>query len=249
MSEPSRTLTCAELADWFEFYALGVLDPAIQEQVDVHLAQACSTCAANLAKATALNAILLSMVPSAAMPSQLKHRLLAAVGHERPRWGWAGAMATVLMLIIALWLGYEERQRGEELVTARQTLIRVAGERDHLLQAFAFLSDPTTNSATFGRGAQPKGQIFLHADLGVLLIASNLPAAEKGKRYEMWLIPQARGASPKPAGLFELSGTRAIHMINGPLDVSDIAAVTVTLEPEAGSPSPTTPALLTARLK
>ncbi|MEQ1948633.1 MAG: anti-sigma factor [Bryobacteraceae bacterium] len=258
MSESSRTLTCAELAEWFEFYALGVLDPAIQAQVDTHLTEACKTCAANLAKATALNSILLSMVPNAAMPSRLKHRLLAAVGHERPRWGWAGAMATMLMLIVALWLGYEERQRGKELADARQVLMRVASERDQFSQALAFLSDPATKSASFGGGTQPggtrpigkqaRGQVFLHSEFGVLLVASNLPALAKGKAYEMWLIPRAAGAAPRSAGLFDSNGTRALYIVNGPLDVADIAAVTVTVETEKGSQSPTSPVLFTARL-
>ena len=80
--------------------------------------------------------------------------------------------------------------------------------------------------------------------MGILLIASNLPAAGQGKAYEMWVIP--KGGRPSPAGLFQSDGMRALYILNGPLDVSAIGTVAVTLEPAAGSATPTMPILIAA---
>ena len=143
-----------------------------------------------------------------------------------------------------------ERQRGYELTDTRMELMRVSSERDHLSQALAFLADPATKSTSFGRKdpAQPRGNVFLHSQMGVMLIVSNLPEADRGKTYELWLHIKGAVATPKPAGIFQSDGKRALHVLEGPIDVGDIASISVTLEPETGSASPTTMALFTAQL-
>jgi hypothetical protein len=145
-----------------------------------------------------------------------------------------------------MWLGGQERQRTAQLADARRALLEVNGERDRLTQALQFLSDPQTVPASFGRGqtAPPRGYVFLHPQMGVLLIASNLPPAGEGKTYEMWVIP--KGGAPRPAGLFQSDGMRALYILNGPVDVSMIGTVAVTREPAAGSASPTMPILIAA---
>jgi anti-sigma-K factor RskA len=82
----------------------------------------------------------------------------------------------------------------------------------------------------------------------VLLIASNLPPVAPGKIYEMWVIP--KGGKPAPAGLFRSSadGT-AVHVQQGPVDVSATAAVAVTLEDEAGATAPTSQPFIVAALQ
>ena len=243
---PPSKLTCEELAELFELYALGVLEREEKEEIDEHLSRRCETCTANLAQAAAMNSMILAMAPDAAPSRKLRHRVLASIGHERPGWGWAGALAAALMLVLALWLGVEERERGNQLADARQSLIQVTGERDRLTQAMQFLSDPETKPASFGRGQQapPRGYVFLNPQMGVMLIASNLPQAGTGKTYEMWVIPKGAGAAPRPAGLFQSDGMRGLHMLNGPIDIAGLAAVAVTVEPEAGSPAPTSTPLI-----
>ena len=119
-------MKCEELSGLFELYALDALERGSAEEIDRHLAQRCEACMANLARAASLNAILLAMVPDAKPPRTLRYRLLASIGFERARWGWVGALATALMLLLALWLGYEERQRGYELTDTRMELMRVS---------------------------------------------------------------------------------------------------------------------------
>ena len=80
----------------------------------------------------------------------------------------------------------------------------------------------------------------------VPLIASNLPAAGQGKTDEIWVIP--KGGAPRPAGLFQSGGMRALYILRGPVDVSMIGTVAVTVEPAAGSATPTIPILIAASI-
>jgi hypothetical protein len=239
-------MTCQELEDLFELYALGVLEPAEKSEIDAHLARGCDKCQNALADALALNAGVLTFVPQAAPPRRLKRRLLTSLGVHYPSWSWVWAVGAVCLLLIAAWLGFEERGRTFELAAARRALIDSNSERDRLTQALQFLSDPQTVPASFGKGqaAPPRGYVFLHPQMGVLLIASNLPKAGPGKTYEMWVIP--KGGTPRPAGLFQSDGMQALYILNGPVDVRAIGTVAVTLEPAAGSATPTMPILIAA---
>ena len=239
-------MTCQELQEMFELYALGALESEEKVEVDAHLARGCVNCQQALGDALALNAGILSFVPEVRPPGRLKRRLLSSVGVHYPGWGWVWALSAACLLLIALWLGVQERQRTTELAEARRELLGVNGERDRLTQALQFLSDPQTQPASFGRGqtAPPRGYVFLHPQMGVLLIASNLPAAGQGKTYEMWVIP--KGGAPRPAGLFQSDGMRALHILSGPLDVSTIGTVAVTIEPASGSAAPTMPIVIAA---
>jgi hypothetical protein len=237
---------CDDFHDDFELYALGVLDPDEKTRIDDHLRTGCTTCAAALKDALAVNAIVMSMAPDVVPPARLKRRVLAGVGVQRMSWSWLAAMAAACMLVVALWLSVQERSRSSELALARHNLIEISGQRDRLLQALSFLDDPSTVPVSFGKGQPipPHGNVFVHSKLGVLLIAANLPAAQSGKIYEMWVIP--KGGAPRPAGLFQSQGGTAMHILSGPLDIGTLGAVAVTLEPESGSAAPTTTPIIIA---
>jgi anti-sigma-K factor RskA len=243
-------MTCNELQDAYELYALGVLDGEEKAEIDAHLARGCEDCRKGLADARAMNAALLSFVPEEYPSARLKRRVMEGIGVRHPGWGpwwgWLGAFAAALMFIVALWLAVQERDRTAQLADARRTVLQMSAERDRLTQALQFLSDPQTLPASFGKGpaAPPRGYVFLHPQLGVLLIASNLPAAGQGKTYEMWVIP--KGGAPRPAGLFQSDGARAVHILNGPIDLATLGVVAVTVEPEAGSAAPTTQPIIAA---
>ena len=237
---------CQDFQDNFEFYALGLLDPAEQIAIDDHLRTGCDTCGDALKDALAGKAIMMSMAPDVVPPARLKRRVMASVGVQPMSWSWLAAVAASCMLIVALWLSVQERSRSVELAQARHTLIEVSGQRDRLLQALSFLDDPSTVPVSFGKGQPipPHGNVFVHSKLGVLLIAANLPAAQAGKIYEMWVIP--KGGAPRPAGLFQSQGGTAMHILSGPLDVGTVGAIAVTLEPEAGSSAPTSTPIIVA---
>jgi hypothetical protein len=237
---------CDDFHDDFELYALGLLDPTEKEEMEAHLLTGCGTCAAALKDALAVNAIVMSMAPDVVPPARLKRRVLAGVGVQRMSWSWLSALAAACMLMVALWLSVQERSRASELAQARRALIDVSSQRERLMQALSFLDDPSTVPVSFGKGQPipPHGNVFVHSKLGVLLIAANLPPAQAGKTYEMWVIP--KGGAPRPAGLFQSQGGTAMHILSGPVDLASLGAVAVTLEPEAGSSAPTSTPLIVA---
>lgn len=232
-------MTCDELQDAFELYALGALEDEERGEIETHLARGCQTCQGRLNDALALNALMLSSTPAAVPPARLKRRVLASFGIERSGWGWLGAFAAALMLMLALWLSVQERRRAAELAEARREAIQVEADRDRLLQAFAFLNQPETKQVVFGAGQPqpPHGNIFVNPSSGVLLIGANFPALPSGKTYEMWVIP-TKTSAPRPAGIFQPTAQGgAMHILNGPID--SLYAVAVSIEPDGGSQSPT----------
>ena len=240
-------MTCDELKEMMELYSLGVLEGEEKQELDAHLTRNCETCQKNFKAALAMNAALLSFAPEARPRRRLKHRIRAGVGLERIRWGWAAALAAASMLALALWIGVQERRRSAALAGARRVVFEVSAQRDRLQQALNFLDDPATLPVSFGKDqpAPPRGNVLVNSQLGVLLIASNLPPAQSGRIYEMWMIP--KGGAPRPAGLFqsEPAGT-ALHILSGPVDPATLGAVAVTLEPDTGSPAPTTTPIIVA---
>jgi anti-sigma-K factor RskA len=235
-------MTCEQLKDSYELYTLGLLDEPEKTEIEAHLGRGCQECEQYLKDALAVGALMLSQVPEVVPPSRLKRRVLAAVGVQRTGWTWLAALAAATMLIVVLWMSFD-------LSEARRSLQATVSERDRLEQAFVLLNQPETREVNFG-GAQPappRGHIFVNPQLGVLLIASNLPPLPAGKTYEMWTIP--KGGAPRPAGVFQSDarGT-ALHVSAGPVDASTLNTVAVTIEPESGSSTPTMPLVFAASM-
>lgn len=229
----------------YELYALGLLDGDEKQEMDAHLRRGCVTCRQSLSDAQAINAVLLSSVPVVEPSSRLKRRLMASMGVQPMGWTWAAALAAACLLIVALWLSDQERRRASELAQTRGEMMQVVSQRDRVLQALSFLNQPETRQVGFAKG--PRGNVFLNPTRGVLLISSNLPRLDPGRAFEMWVIP--KGGAPRPAGLFTANpdGT-AVHILAGAVDMASIGAIAVTVEPEAGSPGPTSTPIIAAAI-
>jgi len=218
--------------------------------MEAHLGRGCPACSKSLNEALALNAIMLSLSPQMNPPARLKRRILAGVGIERGQWGWAALLAAAAIAVVAIWLGVVnrrvDRRRVAELADARSTILQVSGERDQMQQALSFLNQPETRQVGFGKGqtAPPRGNVFVNPRAGVLLIASNLPDLKAGTIYEMWVIPKS--GAPRPAGLFQSMSGSALHILPGPVDLTGLGAVAVTVEPQSGSPAPTSTPIIVA---
>jgi hypothetical protein len=236
-----------ELQDQYELYVLGVADEPEREEIRAHLARGCEVCMTQLQRARELASLLGGSAVPAAPPPRLRRRILASVGVEERRFGWAPflAAACLLTLFAAVYFGGRERQYAEETVLLRRQLRDQAIELTRLNEAFAILGAPGTIEAGFGQG--PRGKVYVNPARGVLLIASNLPPAPSGKIYEMWVIP--KGGKPVAAGLFQsdAAGTAA-HVRPGPV-AAGASIIAVTLEPQQGSDQPTTTPLLAATLQ
>jgi anti-sigma-K factor RskA len=244
-------MSCEELRDHYELYALGVLEDPERMEIRQHLNRGCEACMAEVKRAREMIAVLGGSVAAAEPSPRLRKRILASVGVEQRRFWWTPlwAAAAAMCLLAAIYLGVRARQYNADLARLRSQAQEQTTELARLNEAFAILSGPGTAEASFGQenSTPPRGKVFVNRSSGVLLIASNLPPAPSGKIYEMWVIP--RDGKPVPAGLFQSeSGGTAMHLERGPVNPELIEAIAVTLEDEGGSNQPTSQPLIVAAL-
>jgi hypothetical protein len=244
-------MSCEELREQYELYALGLAEEPERSEIRAHLDRRCAACERGFRQALRLVAALGTTAQAAAPPSRLRRRLLASVGVPERHYGWpvAWAAAALLFLSAAVYFSGRERQYAEESLRLRGQLGDQAAELRRSQEARAILSAPGTIEVAFGQDqpAQPAGRVFINPTLGAMLIASHLPPAPAGMTYEMWIIPK-RGA-PRPAGLFQSrSDGTAMHVEPGAADVAATEAIAVTLQDEAGAPQPATEPSIVAPL-
>ncbi|HVP48639.1 MAG TPA: anti-sigma factor [Bryobacteraceae bacterium] len=243
-------MTCDELRDQYELYALGVLDAAERAELDEHLHREGDPCIEGVRHARELVSSLASLAPQSPPPARLRNKVTGLVAEPKRTWNWTlvWIAATACLAVVAVWLNTSRRDEQRALARALFDVQSKNVELTRLNEAFALMNDPAAKQLVFGEGApKPRGRVFVNPKQGVLLLASNLSPAPSGKIYEMWIIP--KGGNPLPAGLFQSQpdGT-AVYLREGAVDVATTGAIAVTLEPEAGSQAPTTTPLIVAAL-
>ena len=185
--------------------------------------------------------------PAAPPPSpKLRRRILASAGHERFGWAPFLAAAAVLAISAAVYFGGRERTFALEVLNLREQMRQQNIALTRFNEALSILNGTGTVEAPFTPG-EARGKVFVNAQQGVLLIASNLTPAPPGKVFEMWLV--TKNGKSAPAGLFQArrDGT-ALHVERGEVDVASAASVVVTLEDEGGAAQPGPKPLITAYL-
>jgi anti-sigma-K factor RskA len=243
-------MTCDELRDQYELYALGLADEPEAGEIRVHLDRTCDVCVPGVRAARALTALIGASAPAVEPPARLRKRVLAVAGGDpAKRLFWSPVWAAVAAgaVIAAVLFNVREHRAAAELARLQSESAAQTRELARLNEAMAILNQPDAKQVVFGGATPqpPRGRVFLDPHRGVLLIASNLPPVPAGKTYEMWVIP--KGGKPVPAGLFQSAadGT-AINVQPGPVDVTSIVAVT--LEPAAGVDQPTSKPVIAAGL-
>ncbi len=84
--------------------------------------------------------------------------------------------------------------------------------------------------------------VALEGDRAVLVV-ENMPPVPEDRTLQIWVI---EGDVPKPSGLFDPDGDMIATAITSSIEKAD--AVAVTVEPEGGSPKPTTDPVLVAKV-
>jgi anti-sigma-K factor RskA len=138
---------CRQLIEFYETYALGVLEGAEREEIERHLARGCPTCTPGVEQARWLVAQLAYLAPEAQPPAALRGRIVAAaVGADavatgaevargagatpiaaRPRrersaipgWAWAIAAALLLATVYSV---RQTRRMDRELASVQHDL-------------------------------------------------------------------------------------------------------------------------------
>lgn len=231
-------MTCEELRDDYGAYSLGIAEDPERSEIAEHLARNCAVCVPGVRRAMAMVTAMSNMGAPVQPPGHLRDRVIGMVERGTPErgsrrsfsfflpWAACAAMAVALLAVVVL-------SRRPNPDTAK------------LAEALAILNDPATKQVTFGE-TTARGRVFVSGGKGVLFIGASLPAIAPDKRFELWVIP-AKG-NPVPAGTFgrEADAT-AVYLRPGPVQ-GDAAALAVTVEPEGGSPQPTTTPFLVMKL-
>lgn len=242
-------MTHEEIRDLLDVYVLGFTEEPENREIEEHL-PGCAACSTFLREAVALASAIGATAEPVSPPASLRRRVIATVVPPRMM-SWPAVAAIAAGLAVAAWLGVANRRQGVEIAELRQDYAEQTRSLQRYESAFSFLRDPQTRPAGLrGRPAAPSGNYYTNPKGGILLIASGLPALQPKQVYEMWVIPE--GQAPRPAGVFRGDeGGGAVHYqpdVN--LTGAEALALTlaVTVEPEGGSPAPTTTPMIATRV-
>src|SRR5215813_5263136 len=95
--------TPEDLRDWYELYALGVLEEPEKSQIQEALRSGSEEARNRLKSAMENNAIVIGAVPLVDPPKRLRKRVLASVGveaQERKSRGWIGILAAACAALV-----------------------------------------------------------------------------------------------------------------------------------------------------
>jgi anti-sigma-K factor RskA len=227
-------LNCEELRSEYGTFALGIAEDPVLSEISAHLARECPDCAAGVRSALTTVAAMSGAVKDAEPSKQLRRRIAAMVApqpkHAFALLPWA---VSALLAIVLLSVAVSRRNRQQP-----------APDTTKLAQALTILNDPATKDVIFGDPAA-RGRVFVNPK-GVVLIAAHMPKLESNRTFELWLLPSA--GNPVPAGTFrsDAASDAALYVYQG--QTANTAAVAVTVEPEGGSPQPTTTPFIVSKL-
>lgn len=245
-------MTHSEMDDAYELYLMGVLEAAEAAEITEHLHNNCEYCVERIAAASNLLASLSALAEPAAPPAHLRERILsfaetpAAVPITKPRsiWPLAFALAAAASIALAVWGVTEQGALQRSISQLRE----VSRQRNELRSAIEILTESDTRTVNFGQSQDvPHGRVFLSRSGGVVFLGSHLPDLATGKTFELWLVP-AKG-NPQPAGLFKTNAVGvSVNVLAQSINPSEYAAVAVSVEPNGGSPQPSTKPILVVPL-
>lgn len=238
-------------------YALDCLESDKRIALEKHLEE-CAPCRHELEHLRGDAALLALSASGPRPPARAQARLMEAIAKEPrgqlsekahrswwPAFGWAAAVAMVVVAAV-MWnqntklkssleelQGLSEQQR-LELVQARHVVDTLTAQDVQRVDVMPVgLKQPP-----------PQGKaIYSRQNNGLIFVASNLLPLPAQKAYELWIIP-TKGA-PIPAGVFKPDARGGAIVINPPIPVGvEAKAFAITIEPEAGSTTPSTPIVM-----
>lgn len=171
-------------------------------------------------------------------------RLGQALNEPQRRWS-LGAVTTTLLLVVALlgtnlyWAVISSTLRSD-----REDLTALVEGQEAALATLA-----TGGSVVLLRGGEAapgaSGTLTITAEGGEgVLVVNDLARQPLGKAYQLWLIHDGERDS---GGLFTVDAQgRAVMHVEGPARLDSYQEFGVTLEPEGGSPGPTSPPSLSS---
>ncbi len=246
-----------QYAEDLALYALDALRGEDRAKLEQHLGT-CASCRLELEQLRGDTALLALSAAGPRPPQRARKRLLDAVSREArpvaaqtvPRrgwWGWLGWAATAAVVIFAASLWRENMVLKGTLASASSQAAESTRQLEELRRIAAPILEPEAQRVTLVAAKtppQPQGKAFyLRNRNSLVFLANNMPPLPPQKAYELWLIPTS--GNPIPAGVFKPDAHGSASVVNPPLPAgAEAKAFAITVENEAGSPTPTSPVLM-----
>jgi anti-sigma-K factor RskA len=256
----------AQFAEDLPLYAMGALDDQACPDLEAHL-RTCAECRRELDALRGDLAMVALSATGPQPPQRARQRLTQAiaaepqsapgvppgmvVGRLRPRWLSLAPIAIALvMAVTSLGLLLEVQRLKNAQETLRNALETLRQESAHDREIVAMLKDPKLQQNILvpvkHNSQQPQVKTIYVRDKGhVLLIANNLAELPSGKAYQLWLMTGEGHAMPC---LTFKTDWRGHSMKLYSMDTAGVEAkgFAITVEPEAGSDTPTPPILMSS---
>jgi anti-sigma-K factor RskA len=244
-----------QFADDLPLYALEGLQGTERIALEKHL-EGCAPCCRELEQLRGDMALLSLSAGGPTPPRRARQRLMTAVAREprlravpRRRAWWIPVpwFAAAALALAAAWFLRQSDQLAQRVAQLEHESAEQQDQLEHAREVVATLT--ATDALVVPVAApntppQPQGKaIYVRDKARLIFVASNLPALPPQKAYELWLIP-VQGA-PIPAGVFKPDARGSAIVIHPPLPAGvEAKAFAITIEPEAGSSTPTMPILM-----
>jgi anti-sigma-K factor RskA len=265
MSRPDQDA----LLDLAPAYALGALSPEEAQRFEAYLATS-PEAQREVAEYRELGALLALSEAEARPDAELRRRVLARVGEEkttalpprraapagrRPAPAVWGALAASLLLVVGLSAGLISlRGRVDALQSELAAREQTLSERERLLRAreatLNAILEPGVKLFQLSASGDPEPgvQLFWDQQRNVAILhGSRLKGVPQGRAYQLWFVKDGK---PIPSITFkpESDGHAKVERIPVPTG-GVLSAAAITVEPESGSPQPTSPILLVGPLQ
>jgi hypothetical protein len=247
---------CSQLAELYEAFALGALDPGEGVELREHLARGCSACTSGVALARETVANLTYLAPTAEPPDSLRRDLMEAVRAQTPAqpqrsrpwipaWAWTAAAALLLFSVYSTVemrrLQNEaaslEKRAGDEQKRSRA----LDAERQRYQAALNIIAAPSTKQMELkpAKSNMPGVTAYWNPKMGLVLAADKMPDMPPSRTLQVWVVP--RQGAPISVGMFRPGASGQVLMVMPPdLEAMNMAkALAISDEPAGGSPQPT----------
>ena len=242
-------------------YVLGALDPHEREAFEAHV-KTCPVCSNEVRSLLPVADALGRAVPQITPDPALRARVLAAVpgtsARDVPtapakivRAAWLPVAASVVVAIGLAAYAWQLRGRVAALetrldraeqraATAERDILEARRVGDEAQSVIAVLSAPDLVRMDLnGQKVAPQasGRALWSRNRGMVFLSNNLPAAQPGRVYQVWVLVKG---NPISAGLLSTDAAgRATAYFQTPTDIPPPTGVAVSLEPAGGVPQPT----------